>query len=115
METLRMTRRSTQKAVVLRLAVIALIVLASMGVPGAASAQQLCAEHADVVKQLDARHAEAPVAFGITANGGVIEVFSTGDGSTWTMVLTTPDGTTCMLAAGEAWETLPSLMAGPRA
>ncbi len=38
--------------------------------------------------------------------GGSLGYKLGGDGSTWTMVITTPDGTTCMMATGEAWESL---------
>ena len=33
----------------------------------------------------------------------------------WTILVTTADGTTCMVATGENWETLPKLAMGPKA
>ena len=35
---------------------------------------------------------------------GVVEVFPSGDGSTWTIVVTMPNGTSCAVVNGEAWE-----------
>ena len=54
------------------------------------------------------------VAMGIAANGGLIEVLSSTEGSTFTIIVTMPEGETCMVAAGESWESLPALLAKPR-
>ncbi len=56
-----------------------------------------------VVKQLDDRHAETLAALGLASNGGVIEVFTTRDGSTWTLVMTMPNGMSRMVASGAGW------------
>ena len=84
------------------------------GVPSSAVAQTACAEHAEIVKQLGKHHAETPVALGLAANGGVVEVFPTRDGSTWTMVITMPNGVSCMMASGESWEAFPAKLPGSR-
>lgn len=68
-----------------------------------ATAQSASLPRADVVEQLDGRYSEKQAAVGVTDSGGVIEVFTTGDGSTWTLVLTKPDGTSRVIAAGETW------------
>ena len=68
-----------------------------------ARAQSATLPRADVVEQLDARYAEAQAAVGVTQQGGVIEVFTTSDGSTWTLVLTKPDGTSRVVATGKTW------------
>ena len=53
---------------------------------------------------------------GLANNGGVIEILSSKTGNSWTIILTMPNGTTCMIAAGENWESLPHLIqAGPAA
>ena len=62
---------------------------------------------AEVERQLGANYAEAPVAMGLASNGSVFEVFSKADGTSWTMVLTLPNGTSCLVAEGEAWENVP--------
>ncbi len=55
-----------------------------------ASAQSMCMTHVEIMKQLDARFSETQVAIGLASNGQLLEVFSTGDGSTWTIVMTKP-------------------------
>ena len=46
--------------------------------------------------------AEAPVAIGLSANGGWVEVFASPDGETWTLVIATPKGGVRAVIAGEA-------------
>ncbi len=72
-----------------------------------AAAQAACTTRSEVAEQLAGDYAEAPVAAGLASSGAVIEVFTSGDGATWTIVLTRPEGTSCLVAAGEAWMTLP--------
>tara|TARA_R110002072_G_scaffold42656_2_gene120378 strand:- start:1137 stop:1505 length:369 start_codon:yes stop_codon:yes gene_type:complete len=68
-----------------------------------ASAQNVCFERAALIKHLSGKFEEAPVAAGLAANGSMVEVFSSPDGNTWTIVLTQPDGATCVMASGESW------------
>ena len=110
-----MTGKIFNTAVLGGLGAVALAVALVVGFRATASAQSLCTTRAQVTKQLDSRYSEAPVAIGLSRNGGVVEVLSTSDGSTWTMIITMPDGTSCMMAAGEAWENLPASLRGPKA
>jgi hypothetical protein len=71
--------------------------------PAPTMAQSVDMRRADLVEQLDAQYAEAQAAVGVTDEGGVVEVFTSDDGSTWTLVLTKPDGTSRIVAAGETW------------
>ncbi len=80
-----------------------------------AAAQSACTTRSAVAAQLAGDFAEAPVAAGLVSSGAVIEVFTSDDGSTWTIVLTRPEGTSCLVAAGEAWVTLPVKVMGPDA
>lgn len=82
-----------------------------------ASAQQpACTERTDVLNHLSSEYSEAPVAMGIANNGGVIEILSSKTGKSWTIILTMPNGMTCMIAAGENWESIPTIaQIGPSA
>ena len=44
---------------------------------------------------------------GLANNGGVIEVLRATDQATFTIIIPMPDGISCMIAAGESWESLP--------
>jgi hypothetical protein len=50
---------------------------------------------------------ERPAASGLAGRTRLIEVFAGRSGS-WTLVVTTPDGRSGILAVGEAWQTLPA-------
>ena len=69
-----------------------------------ASAQSACLPHGKLVDLLDGRYSEQRVAVGLENNGRLFEVFTSTDGSTWTMVITTPDGASCVVAAGLGWQ-----------
>ncbi len=76
---------------------------------GAAAAQdKTCDQRHRVLGHLANKYKEAPVAIGVTNAGGLIEVLSTGDGQTWTIVVSNPDGLTCLLATGEGWRAIDS-------
>ncbi len=109
------TAKIFKTAVLGGLAATALAVAPVVGLRATAFAQSVCTTRGEVTKQLDSRYSEAPVAIGLAKSGGVIEVFATTDGSTWTIIITMPDGTSCMMAAGEAWENLPAWLRGPKA
>ena len=83
---------------------VAILLLLGIGL----LSQPVTADPADVprgelVTLLGKRYAEVPVAIGLTDAGGVIEVLSTGDGSTWTIILTVPNGMSRVLGSGESW------------
>lgn len=73
---------------------------------GGAHAQQVCTDRKGAGDKLASQYKEAPVNMGLAANGAIIEVFATEDGASFTIVLTMTDGTACMMAAGESWESI---------
>ena len=68
---------------------------------------QQCDQRARVIGHLAQKYQETPVAIGVTTSGGMVEVLTTGDGGTWTIILSNPNGTSCLVAAGEGWRALP--------
>ncbi len=52
---------------------------------------------------LGQRLAEMSIARGRSATGRMVGIYATDDGATWTMVVTTPEGESCVVASGEAW------------
>ena len=100
-------QRETPRAAFIRIfggATLALGVL--LGLVAEGSAQTVCLPHTEVAKQLGSVHSEVPVALVLADNGNVLEMFSTGNGSTWTIVMTMPSGKACLVAEGEDWESL---------
>ena len=92
-------------------ATLVALVIASCLIAPTALAQSACSSHKMVAENLNKAYAETPVSMGVTIGGAVIEVFASPDG-TWTLVITQPNGVTCLIAAGNDWETLPKLAKG---
>lgn len=86
---------------------LALLAVALWPAPGIAG---LCDDRDNIVRQLAQTYDETPVAVGVTNGGGLVEVLATKDGATWTIVVTGPDGRTCVVAAGEGWRALPRVV-----
>ena len=70
------------------------------------SQPQQCDQRTKVLGHLAHKYKEAPVAVGVTSSGGLVEILTTNDGETWTIILSTPNGTSCLVAAGEGWRSL---------
>ncbi len=109
------TRESPKIAILRVLGATLLALVLLLGVQSSASAQSVCAAHAEVRRQLGSAYSETQVAIGLASNGGVVEVFSTDDGASWTIVMTMPTGMSCVVAAGEAWEQITNVALGPTA
>ncbi len=73
-----------------------------------------CGKRADMLAQLSTRYAEEPVAMGMATNGTLVEVLASGGGS-FTILYTTAEGLTCMMAAGNHWETINKILADANA
>jgi hypothetical protein len=81
-----------------------MVLAALLLIAGVANAQQpLCSTRADITMQLSEQYAEVPVALGVANNGGVMEVLSAPNGKTWTLILTMPNGQSCMIMAGDSF------------
>jgi hypothetical protein len=89
------------------------IVLAGALVLAAAPAyaQNLCGDRGEIIKHLNKGYEEAPTGMGIAANGAVLEVLTSENG-TWSILITMPSGGTCIVATGEAWEEIRRAAAG---
>ncbi len=70
-----------------------------------AAAQSVCGQRDTFLMRLAQTHAEAPIAIGLSATGSVIEVLASRDGH-FTILVTTPSGTTCLVAHGEGWQAI---------
>lgn len=65
-----------------------------------------CHERGEIARQLGSGYDETPVSLGIQTNGNLLEVFSSPQTGTWTIVSTEPTGLACVVAAGDGWQAL---------
>ena len=84
-----------------------LLAVALFLVSSAAVAQVPCGQRDKVVESFAVKYKEAPIAAGVSSNGRLIEVLSAHDGDTWTLIVTSPDGNSCMIASGQGWRAKP--------
>jgi len=66
-----------------------------------------CGTRPDVVNKLDQTFSEKPVSMGLSSSGAVVEVFASPVG-TFSIVITLPDGVSCLVSTGEGWENIPA-------
>jgi hypothetical protein len=69
-----------------------------------AEAQANCAPRPVVVERLADRYGETRRSVGLGANNAVVEVFASDESGSWTIIVTTPGGLTCLVASGQAYE-----------
>ena len=66
--------------------------------------QANCAERSRVIERLESKYGESRRSVGLAANNGVVETYASDESGTWTIVITLPNGMTCLVAAGNAFE-----------
>lgn len=76
------------------------------GAAPAAAAQEICGTRADLLKELTQRYSEAPVAVGLANSGALVEILTNDNGATWSIMVSQPNGTSCLVAAGKEWQEL---------
>ena len=100
------TRLPFHASVCKRVLVAGLAAGVALGIAAtSASAEMLCGEREKIITELQNTWEEDRTAIGLSNNGGVLEVYASEKG-TWTLLLTMPEGQTCMIGAGEHWETM---------
>lgn len=92
--------------------VITLGIILALALP--AQAQSNCGSRASIIKMLAQKYKEAPKFIAIAGQKYLIEIFISKAG-TWTILITEPEGKTCVIAAGDSWEALPpvTIIEGP--
>jgi hypothetical protein len=74
----------------------------SAAAPATAAAEQ-CAARTDMIKALGENFHEDQAALGVVNPNVVLEIFVS-DKGTWTILATDTAGRSCVLSAGEGWE-----------
>jgi len=77
-----------------------------------AEAADGCAARGEVVAKLAQRFGETLRSVGLQRAEGIVEVYASEETGTWTILVTRPDGLSCLLAAGELWEEEPKTVPG---
>lgn len=86
-----------------RLFTAAILFGAASTAPPALDAQTICAPRAGLVAQLEMKYSEKLSAFGFQSSSQVMEVWSSSETGSWTLLVTRADGTSCVVASGMHW------------
>ncbi len=84
-------------------ALISTVLFLALIVPAFGQAR-VCGERSKMIKHLAEKYKENPRALGIAAGGkSVLEIYTSNEG-TWTVIMTSPKGVTCIMGAGHSWQ-----------
>lgn len=71
-----------------------------------AQANGNCAPRATAAANLAERYQETPSGRGLASDGSAVEVFSNPETGSWSILVTMPNGISCMVASGQSWSAL---------
>lgn len=72
--------------------------------PVTASAQQNCNDRSEVISQLNEKYQENQRSIGLASNGAIVETYASDETGTWTIIVTRPDGVSCLVADGRHYQ-----------
>lgn len=88
------------------------MVLGVLAAPAQAQGDN-CAPRETVVARLAQTYGETRHSIGLGADNAVIEVFAAQATGTWTITVTSASGVTCLVASGQAFETMAEVLPKP--
>lgn len=66
--------------------------------------EPVCTSHSEMLAALADRYHETSAAIGIENRGALLELLISKDGATWSVIMTGPQGKSCLVAAGQSWQ-----------
>ena len=80
-----------------------LLLMAGTTVSAEAQERMNCNTREYMADALTTEYAEQPAGLGVTNDGTVVELWQGGGGSSWTLLLSMPNGNSCIVGAGNDW------------
>ena len=93
----------------LTLAVLAL----ALAAPAPAQVQRPCLPHDVMAAKLEARFREQQIGIGAVPSGQAVFELFVAETGTWTLLMTRPNGMSCITASGYGWEISPLRQGDP--
>jgi hypothetical protein len=77
--------------------------------------QQLqgCEDHAQIDQRLKIKFREELSAVATNQYGWLVELYTSADGKSWTLVATRPNGPSCVFAIGQDWQMMAPIAGNP--
>jgi hypothetical protein len=85
---------------------VAAFAVLALAAPVMAQDTRNCAARETVLERLGTTYGETRRSMGLGANNAVVEVFASDESGSWTITITLPNGITCLVASGQAFEAL---------
>ncbi len=85
---------------------LAAVILIALSFPAFAAQHVKCDKRAKVLQFLSQKYQESTVAMGVTSKGGLVEVLSADNNGSWSIIVTTSSGVSCLVAFGEGWQVI---------
>lgn len=76
----------------------------------ASHAMGQCGDREAITQHLAEKFGERHAAIGLQSDSGLLEIWSSEQSGTWSVLLTRPDGQTCVMATGTDFYLLPELL-----
>ena len=104
------------KPLTLCAALAPLMTMATLGWSGAEAQirQPPCDIRSKLVERLALNYKETSIATGLAHDGKLVEVLTNASGETWSIIVTSPQGLSCLVATGEGWRKLEPVLAEPK-
>lgn len=80
--------------------------LALAALPARGDGLQHCGPRQAIIDRLSDRFGETRQSVGLAGNNTVVETFASAETGTWTIIVTRPNGLTCLVASGQSFEAL---------
>ena len=84
--------------------VTAALVFGTLALAPPVQAQSICAERSIIIERLENRFHESYQGAGLQSTTSLIEIWSSGESGSWTILLSNADGTSCVIASGMNWQ-----------
>jgi len=87
---------------------VTLAVILAIAIASSAMAEGIfCKNRAEIVADLKKHYGEYKVSGGLAKTGVLVEIFVSKDRS-WTVLLSRPDGVSCIASSGQGWRRAPT-------
>jgi len=89
--------------------VTAALVFGALALAPPVHAQSICAERDTIVERLKNRYHESYQGAGLQSTTSLIEIWSSEETGSWTILMSKADGTSCVVASGMNWQYDPEI------
>lgn len=72
----------------------------------------VCGDRDQIVHQLETHYGESVRSIGLAPQNRIIEMFASDETGSWTITVTSVDGTTCLMASGQHFEMFAAALPG---